>query len=137
MKKSVVLVWLAAAICLVTGVLYLIWPIAPYHEGIIRMTAGELAENHPNINALMTTSINVIGVSMVGIGLLVAYVGTRIWREKAAWWVLLVFTVVFTIPLAVIVGRVGGPTLLVVIPAVLQALGLGLAATVDKSWGAG
>ncbi len=134
LKKSTVLVWLAAAICLVSGVLYLVWPIAPYHEGIIRMTAQELAVNHPYINALMTTTINVIGISLLGIGILVAYVGTRIWRDKLSWWVLLVFTVVFTIPLALIVGRVDGPTLLVAIPTVLQAVGLVLAATVEKNW---
>lgn len=134
MKISTVFVWLAALISLVMGTLYLIWPIAPYHQNTIKMTAQELALNYPNINALMTTQINVIGLSLLGVGVLTVYVGMKIWQDKTAWVFLLISTFVFTIPLIFTVEQTL-VKIIIAIPTLFQGVGLILAATVDKSWG--
>ena len=68
-KASTIIFWILAAVLLIFGTLYIAWPIAPYHEGIIGMTAEELATNLPEINNLMVALVNVAGIGFLAIGI--------------------------------------------------------------------
>jgi hypothetical protein len=133
-KASTIIFWVLAAVLLIFGTLYIAWPIAPYHEGIIGMTAEELATNLPEINNLMVALVNVAGIGFLAIGIFIAYLGRRAWKESGHWYTLLSVFIAFFLPLVYIVYAIGGPLVLAVALAVIQGTGLGVSSTIDRNW---
>ncbi len=136
MKKSNVFFGISTLFLLVFGVLYVIWPLAPYHEDIIGMTAAELFSGDPGVADLMTTLVSVNGLLFIVLGIFILGTGSLAWQHRAAWLSLLVALIIFAGPFAYftyIVAEVGGPYFVIFIPMLCQAIGLVLAAK-ERQW---
>lgn len=60
-------VTITAAFIALIGLLYLWFPIVPYHEESIGMTAAELSETNTDVSQRMTVLVDVVGVSFLAI----------------------------------------------------------------------
>lgn len=124
MKPSQGIFAAVGLLVLVFGFLYIIWPIAPYHEEIIGMTYEELSTNHPAISGLMTALVNVVGLAFLALGVFVLYLGLKAWDEVGARIVLLVVLVITVLPLAYVVYATGGPWVIMLLVSVLNIAGI-------------
>ncbi len=127
MQKSTLAFWFSALILLIFGILYLVWPIAPYHEEIIGLSSEELASRYPEIAKLMMTLVNIAGLSFVSLGILTLGLGVLAWQNRVAWLSFLVILIVFAAPLTYVTAITGGPYLVIFIPVFFQIIGLLLA----------
>lgn len=126
-RPSHVLFGIAAALAVLFGVLYIVWPIAPYHEEIIGMSFNELKTLDADVAGLMTTLVDVVGLSFLGIGAFLAYTGAKAWRDRWARAVITAVLLVFVIPMVVVVHLAGGPTAIMAAVGVIVAAGLAAA----------
>lgn len=126
-RPSHVLFGISAIFAIIFGILYLIWPIAPYHEDIIGLSYDALAEQHPDIAGLMTTLVDVVGLSFLAVGAFLAYTGEKAWKERWARAVITVVLFIFVIPMVVVVHLAGGPTGIMAVVTALVAAGLAAA----------
>lgn len=126
-RPSHVLFGISALFAILFGILYLFWPIAPYHEEIIGLSYDALAEQHPDIAGLMTTLVDVVGLSFLAVGAFLAYIGGKAWRERLARTVITVVLFIFVIPMVAVVHLAGGPTGVMAVVAALVAAGLAAA----------
>lgn len=133
-KKSVLFFWIISLLYISLGIMYIVLPIAPYHQDIIGMTSGELAAGYPVLNNLITALVNVIGIAFITIGICQIYYGYRAWKDKTAWLIMLCFVAVLNIPLFFIVYTVGGPYWGAVLLFLLQAAGIAISGTIEKQW---
>lgn len=113
-------VTLTAAFIALMGILYLWFPIMPYHEEIIGTTAAELSETNTDVYRLMTVLVNVMGVSFLAIATSFFALGQLAVQNRTAFVVLILLFVVFTIPLTYLVVIAGGPVELTAIGAILH-----------------
>ncbi len=127
MKKSTILFAVSALVFLLFGVLYLIWPLAPYYEEAIGMSAAEFVAGHPEIADLMLTLVNVTGLSFLALGIFTFTLGTLTWQNRLVWYSLLAVVIIFALPLTYIVAETGGPYPVVIVVILLQLIGLILA----------
>lgn len=126
-RLSHVLFGVAALSAILFGVLYLVWPIAPYHEEIIGMTFNELKSLDAEVAGLMRTLADVVGLSFLGIGAFLAYTGEKAWRDRWARAVIAAVLLVFVVPMVVVVHLAGGPTAVMAAVGVIVAAGLAAA----------
>jgi len=123
-KKSTIIFGLSALFLLVFGVLYVIWPLAPYHEDIIGMSSTELVSTSPDIAYLLLTGVDVTGLTFIGLGILMISMGFLAWQSRIAWYSILLVIVFFALPLSYIVAETGGPYLMIIILILIQVVGL-------------
>lgn len=133
-KISTWFFWASSAFSLFFGVLYLVWPIAPYHEKIIGMSFPELLQGYPGIARLIITLVNVVGIGFLAVGLYGIYIGHRAWQDRYAWISAALVLGAFYLPAVYIVYGAGGPVLLSMIPAALQTVALLVSAGLDRAW---
>ncbi len=126
-KKSTIIFGLSALFLLIFGVLYVIWPLAPYHEDIIGMNSTDLVSSSPDIAYLLLTGVNVTGLTFIGMGILMISMGFLAWQSRIAWYSILLAIVFFALPLSYIVAETGGPYLMIIIVILVQVIGLILA----------
>lgn len=111
-------------IALIFGILYIVWPIAPYHEGIIGMTFKELSNSYPAVSGLMTTLVNVVGLTFLSLGVFTLKVGKKAWDEITSWLSILAELIVTLLPLTYVVYAAGGPVSIMVLVDILTIAGL-------------
>lgn len=131
--KAEVVFGVLAAFFALFGVIYLVEPMASYHEGIIGMSAAEQAADYPDQHALVTTLVDVIGIAFLAVAGVIAAFGVRSTDDRLSYGALTYVFLVFTVPSVYVVYAGGGPVGLASIPLGLHVLGLGLAAW-DREW---
>ena len=119
---------LLAAFFIAMGVLYIVWPIAPYHEKIIGMDAVAFQQQFPEIAKLMVALVDVVGISFIAFGITLVSLGWYAATNKQALLTLAVLVPVYGIPLFYIVLMVGGPAMLTGVGLLLHMVGLAFAA---------
>lgn len=122
-----------AAFAALLGFLYLWFPIMPYHEEIIGMTAGELSEMNADVYQLMTVLVDVVGVSFLAIAASFFVLGQLAVENRVTFGVILLIFFVFTIPLVYLVVVADGPVALSAVGAGLH-LGSILAIYRERNW---
>ena len=123
-KPSQVIFAIIGLLSLVFGVIYVLLPMASYHEGMVGMTAAELAEGYPEIYGLLTTLVDVAGLTFLALGIFILWVGSRAWKEKGSWMTILAVFIVCVLPMTYVVGSAGGPLVVMGIVAALCFAGL-------------
>ncbi|PKL37180.1 MAG: hypothetical protein CVV44_16225 [Spirochaetae bacterium HGW-Spirochaetae-1] len=133
-KKSTILFWILSVICFLFGIVYVIKPIASYHEKIIGMTASALAANYATLSGLIVTLVDVLGVTFFTIGIFGIYSGFLAWKNKASWITMFVVLFTFYLPMTYIVYCGGGPYKIPLATTVLQSIALILSGTLEREW---
>lgn len=116
------LVTITAAYIALIGVLYIWFPILPYHEEIISMTAAELAEMNIDLYQLLTVLVNSVGVSLLTIAVFFFVLGRLAVQHRYSFIAVILMLFLFTIPLNYLVQVAGGPIALTGIGAILHLL---------------
>ncbi len=123
-KISQVLFGIVGIISLISGMLYILRPIAPYHPDIIGMSYETLVTTHPQISGLITTLVDVIGFTFLALAGLFFHIGSRAWKERKSQYSILIILIAMFIPVTFLVYSIGGPTSVMVSAVVLTAGGL-------------
>lgn len=124
MRASTVIFGIVGILALAFGILYVLWPIAPYHEEIIGMSANELTSQYPDIGGLMTTLVDVVGLAFLALGVFILWVGPKAYDEMGSWLAILIVLVITIAPLTYVVYSAGGPTAVMLVVLVLIIAGL-------------
>jgi len=88
---------------------------------------SKIALTEPIVYKLLVTLVDVVGLAFLALGIFVIWLGYQAWNDRGAWLTLLLVFFVFTLPMCIVVGLVGGPLGITVLVACLTALALGLA----------
>jgi hypothetical protein len=136
MKISVVLFWITAFLLMMMGVLYIVLPVMPQFAFAVEQASRDLSPSHIII-AMVGALQNVIGINLLAVGLLAIYAGFRAWQDWFAWVVMVLIVFVYIVPIAWTMSGEGIFMLLVIVPAIPHLVGLVVAATREKAWGAG
>lgn len=131
--KSTLTFGALAAYFFVFGVLYLVWPMAPYHQEIIGTSASELASSQPAMYALVTGLVDVAGASFLAVAIAVFAFGRDAGERPTATLALVGLLAAYTFPLTYVVYLVDGPIVLGSIPLVIHLIGLGIVYA-EKEW---
>lgn len=128
MVLSQILFLLVAVFFAAMGVLYLVRPLAPYHEKMIGMSAREFDAAVPSPAKKLTfTLVKVVGLGFVALGVAIGYIGWHAATDSIALGILAFLLFVYGLPLLRQVRRAGGPILLVALGLLVYAGGLILA----------
>lgn len=131
--KSTLAFGTLAAYFFVFGVLYVVWPMAPYHQEIIGTSATELASTQPSVYALMTALVDVAGLCFLAIAIAVFVFGRDAGERPSATLALVGIFGACTLPLTYVVYLVDGPLVVASIPVVIHLVGLGTIYA-EKEW---
>jgi hypothetical protein len=134
MKFSSLCFTLNALACIIIGILYIYWPMAPYHARFIALSPQELSLKEPLIYKLVTTLVDLAGISFLTIGIMELYLGIKAWRDKVSFLLLAMFAVTFLLPLVYLVYSVHGPLIAVLIVLLLHIVGLISAGAYERAW---
>lgn len=126
-------VTITAAYIALIGILYLWFPILPYHEEILSMTAAELADVNIDLYQLMTVLVNSVGVSLLTIAVFFFVLGRLAVQHRSSFLAVSLMLFLFTIPLNYLVHSAGGPIELTGVGAILH-LGTIAAIYRDRAW---
>lgn len=125
-KIACLILYVISCVTILFGLIDLLTPrILPYHETYLGMPQAQL---HPKVVGLLLTSLRIIGVLLVSIGIALAII-VRIpfsRGETWSWWFILVFLGIVLAPLLLITLQIGLYTPWWVIAALLVLLVLAL-----------
>ena len=108
LKVATIMLYVFAAFLILFGLVYLLSPrIMPYHEKFLGKTFEELDPKTASLSLATMKVVGALALSMgIGFVMMIRFQFSR--RDRYAWWIILVMSLLALVPIAVISFFIGG-----------------------------